>query len=67
MENGETEVNKEANLFNVYGHTSQEHEVKITPSYAIVDTGCCFAHIKGYGKLSAYCVESGEVVEAEKV
>ena len=67
MWNREREVNKEANLFNVYGHTPQKHEVKVTESYAIVDTGCCFAHIKGYGKLSAYCVESGEVLEAEKV
>ncbi len=66
MWNRETKVNKEANLFNVYGHTPQEYEVKITPSYAIVDTGCCFTHIKRYGKLSAYCVESGEVVEVKK-
>ena len=67
MWNRETEVNKEANIFNVYGHTPQKHGVKITEEYAIVDTGCCFAHISGYGKLSAYCVESGEVVESVKV
>ena len=67
MWNRETEVNKEADIFNIYGHTPQKNEVKITELYAIVDTGCCFAHIAGYGKLSAYCVESGEVIEAEKV
>ncbi len=68
MWNRETKINEEANLFNVYGHTPQEHEVKITPWYAIVDTGCCFGYPNRnkYGRLSAYCVESGEVVEVKK-
>ena len=59
----------EINIFNIYGHTPQKHEVKIGKDYANIDTGCCFFSHEDrlYGKLSAYCVESGEVVEAEKV
>ena len=62
-------VKEEANIFNIYGHTPQKHEVKITESYAIVNTWCCFFSHEDrlYGKLSAYCVESSEVVECEKV
>ena len=68
MWNRETETNEEANIFNIYGHTPQEYEVKVTKSYVIVDTGCCFAHPNRlkYGQLSAYCVESGEVVSVRK-
>lgn len=51
---------KEPNIFNIFGHTPQK-DVLVTDDYVDVDTGC------GFGKkLSAYCVETGEVLSVEK-
>ena len=60
----EHELDDEVQIFNVFGHTPQGFEPKITEHYACVDTGCCFSFRKNdhcFGRLSAYCVESGEV------
>lgn len=47
-------------IFNIFGHTIH-HEVDISKHFIDVDTGCCYKD-KGYGKLSAYCIELDEVV-----
>jgi len=48
-------------IFNIFGHTPQQYSVNSKNHYVNVDTGCYKKGEKGYGLLSAYCVESGEV------
>ncbi len=48
-------------IFNIFGHTPQQFTVKEKQHYVNVDTGCYMKEKTGYGLLSAYCVESGEV------
>jgi serine/threonine protein phosphatase 1 len=55
------EPDEDAKIFNVFGHTVTPYGADIQPHYVNVDTGCYMAD-SGYGMLSAYCVESGEVV-----
>lgn len=52
--------NEDVEIFNIFGHTIQK-EVQIKEHYVNVDTGCYYIE-QGYGKLSAYCVETGEVI-----
>jgi len=53
-------------IFNIFGHTPPvEFGVEIEESYVNVDTGC-YANEYGYGELSAYCVETGEVVAVNR-
>ena len=47
-------------IFNIFGHTIQK-TVDISKHYINVDTGCHYVK-NGYGKLSAYCVESNCVI-----
>jgi serine/threonine protein phosphatase 1 len=47
-------------IFNIFGHTPVK-DVVIDKNYINVDTGCYFSK-DGFGRLSAYCVESGEVI-----
>jgi len=66
----EYELDDEAKIFNIFGHTPQKFEPKVTEHYACVDTGCCYSFRKSdhcYGLLSAYCVESGKVFVEKKV
>jgi len=58
--------NKDSEIFNIYGHTPVDFGPEIEDHYVNVDTGC---YIKkwGYNTLSAYCVESGEVVSINRV
>lgn len=52
----------ESPIFNIYGHTYVETVVR-GKNFVSLDTGCG----KDYGaKLSAYCIESGEVFEVSK-
>ena len=48
-------------IFNIFGHTTVAYGVEVKPHYVNVDTGC-FSSSLGYGRLSAYCVETEEVV-----
>jgi len=48
-------------IFNIFGHTPQKYTVKEKQHYVNVDTGCYMKDKTGYGLLSAYCIESGEV------
>lgn len=49
-------------IFNIYGHTVVE-SVVIGKNFVSLDTGCGKSH---NAKLSAYCIESGEVFEVHK-
>ena len=53
--------NEEVEIFNIFGHTIQK-KVDITKHYINVDTGCHYVK-NGYGKLSAYCIESNSVID----
>jgi serine/threonine protein phosphatase 1 len=50
-------------IFNIYGHTNVTNVV-IGKNFVCLDTGC--GRSDGTGKLSAYCVETQEVIEARK-
>ncbi len=56
---------KEMPIFNIYGHTPVEFGVEIEDDYVNVDTGC-YLNTYGYSVLSAYCVETGEVVNVNR-
>ena len=63
----DSETSDEVDIFNIYGHTPQQHGATIKSNYASLDTGCCYHDEKEYGRLTAYCVESGEVFEVSHV
>jgi len=56
---------KDMPIFNIFGHTPVEFGVEIEDHYVNVDTGC-YVNEYGYGELSAYCVETGEVVKVNR-
>jgi serine/threonine protein phosphatase 1 len=53
---------EEAEIFNIFGHTPVKGGADVQPHYVNIDTGCYKEEEEGYRRLSAYCVESGEVV-----
>jgi len=48
-------------IFNIFGHTPQQYSADMSKHYVNIDTGCYMKLEKGFGLLSAYCVETGEV------
>ena len=60
------EPKRDSKIFNIFGHTPVDFGVEIEEHFVNVDTGC---YIKkwGYNTLSAYCVESGEVLNVSRV
>ena len=65
----EYDVDEKSNIFNIFGHCPQKFKPEITENYVNVDTGCCYLVEEDnlYGRLSAYCVESGEIFVEMKV
>ena len=59
-----TKPEDHTNILNIFGHTPQKYTVEIEDHFVNVDTGCYIKRKKGYGLLSAYCVETGEVFSA---
>jgi serine/threonine protein phosphatase 1 len=57
---------KDTPIYNIHGHTPVEFGVEIEENYTNVDTGC-YIKKHGYNELSAFCVESGEVVSVSRV
>lgn len=53
-------------IFNVFGHTPVSGGVETGPCHANVDTGC-YKDKPSYGRLSAYCVQTGEVFSVPRV
>jgi len=51
-------------IFNIFGHTPQQYKVDKHSHYVNVDTGAYDKLEEGFGVLSAYCVQSGEVYSA---
>jgi len=56
----------EVNIFNIYGHNPRKYGAEIAENYANVDTGCCYHTREEYGRLTAYCIETGEVFEVKR-
>ncbi len=48
-------------IFNIFGHTPQRYSAELTQHYVNIDTGCYLKKERGFGILSAYCVETQEV------
>jgi len=48
-------------IFNIFGHTPQKDMADVKQHYVNIDTGCYMKRVSGYGQLSAYCVETGEI------
>ncbi|CAA6807064.1 MAG: Serine/threonine protein phosphatase [uncultured Sulfurovum sp.] len=48
-------------IFNIFGHTPQRYVAETKRHYVNIDTGCYMKSEKGFGILSAYCVETEEV------
>ena len=48
-------------IFNIFGHTPQQYSADMAKHYVNIDTGCYMKSEKGFGLLSAYCVETEEV------
>ncbi|MBU0632161.1 metallophosphoesterase [bacterium] len=57
---------KDAKIFNIFGHTPVEFGPEVEENYVNVDTGC-YVHKHGYGQLSAYCVENGEIIRVHRI
>ncbi len=57
---------EDSKIFNIFGHTAVRWGAEVKPYYVNVDTGCYMGK-NGYNQLSAYCVETGEVVSAEYI
>jgi len=51
----------QSEIYNIFGHTPVEFGVEIEEHFANVDTGC-YIKKHGYNELSAFCVETQEVV-----
>ncbi len=51
-------------IFNIFGHTPQKYTASMAEHYVNIDTGCYMKKTKGFGTLSAYCVETGEIYSA---
>lgn len=56
----------DAPIFNIFGHTPMQEGPRVREHFVNVDTGCYIGK-NGYNRLSAYCVETGEVIEQENV
>ena len=54
-------------IFNIFGHTPQKNSAELKNHYVNIDTGCYMKDDKGFGLLSAYCVETGEIYSSSDV
>ena len=54
-------------IFNIFGHTPHQFSADVQHHYVNIDTGCYKKKEQGYGVLSAYCVESGEVYSSSEL
>ncbi len=54
-------------IFNIFGHTPQQFRPDRNQHYVNIDTGAYKKGEKGFGLLSAYCIESGEVFSSSYI
>ena len=58
------EPKNNVSIFNIFGHTVVK-QIDTSKHFIDVDTGCHYKD-KGYGKLSAYCIQTNEVLSVKK-
>jgi serine/threonine protein phosphatase 1 len=58
--------NPKSEIYNIFGHTPVEFGVEIQEHFANVDTGC-YIKKHGYNELSAFCVQTQEVVSVSRI
>ena len=54
-------------IFNIFGHTPQRYNVDVNNHYVNIDTGAYKKSEKGFGLLSAYCLETEEIFSANEL
>jgi serine/threonine protein phosphatase 1 len=60
------EPKKDVEIFNIFGHTQVEN-IDTSKHFLNIDTGCTYGLEKGYGELSAYCIETSEIIHQRRV
>ncbi len=60
------EPKKDTPIFNIYGHTPVE-EINLNQHFINVDTGCTYGLEMGFGELSAYCVQTEEIIQQKRI
>lgn len=55
----------DAPIFNIFGHTPMQNGPRIRDHFVNIDTGC-YKEEEGYGLLSAYCIETGDVMSVKR-
>lgn len=58
--------NKIGSSINIIGHTPVPY-VREQEELIFIDTGCVYSKDKGYGKLTAYDLETGEIYQQENI
>lgn len=53
-------------IFNIYGHTPVE-EINLNKHFLNIDTGCTYGLEMGLGELSAYCIQTQEVIQQKRI
>ena len=53
-------------IFNIFGHTPQHYNADINEHYVNIDTGAYNKSEKGFGLLSAYCLETEEIISVNE-
>lgn len=61
-----TPPRSDVDIFNIYGHTPVE-AVDCNQHFLNLDTGCTYGLESGFGELSAYCVQTQEIVQQKRV
>lgn len=56
----------DADVFNIFGHTPIKNGPFLHKNYINVDTGC-YMKKEGYSKLTAYCIETGEILSVNNI
>jgi serine/threonine protein phosphatase 1 len=60
-------LEQQSEIFNIFGHTPQSYSADMKKHYVNIDTGCYIKGKRGYGLLSAYCIESGEIYSSSDI
>jgi serine/threonine protein phosphatase 1 len=58
--------NTDSEIFNIFGHTPVDFGPEIEDHYINIDTGC-YIKKHGYNMLTAYCIETGDVIQVQRV
>lgn len=60
------EPSKDTEIFNIYGHTPIQ-EVDLNQHFLNIDTGCTYGLENDLGELTAYCLQTEEIVQQKRI